>query len=226
MAVVAFFVIFPCLVYADCASDFKAVEKGFKVTYKYNEDTDDYTVTFINPDFNRYSFAQTSAEEIKKSKRRISGNTLTTIVEHYKGTKYYYTIQALYGQCNGVAVKEETIEFKKYNPYADSPLCVGNEDFVLCQKEYDKEIDEETFKSRLDTYIKTKNETKNESSSSDDKDSNKSSIEKTTKNIVEKTTNFFEENLTIIIIVAVVIVALIIGGVFLIRKSIESRRLE
>lgn len=224
MKTLIFFFVFPCLVYADCISDFKEIEKDFKITYEYNEETDDYTITFFNPSYERYSYAQTSWEEIRNSKRIANGKSQTIIVEHYKDTKYYYKIKSLYEGCNQVTVKEDTIELKNYNPYSDSPLCEGNEEFVLCQKDYDKKIDEETFKSRLDTYIKTKEE--KESSTAEEKNDNNSNTKETSNNIVKKATSYIETHLTEIIIAVTVIVILIIAAILYIKKIIKGRRLE
>ncbi len=55
-------IILPATVYADCQSDFKAIEKEFEVTYEYNKDTDDFTITHFNPDEDRYVYLSTSKE--------------------------------------------------------------------------------------------------------------------------------------------------------------------
>ena len=151
-------------VYADCTSDFKEVEKNFKVSYNYNEETDDFTITLINPDYERYAFVHRNRDEVKNANVEFAGKAMKTEIHGHKSTEYVYSIMALYSGCANNTVKEEKITLTKYNPYADSPLCVGNEEFALCKKEYAEEMTEDEFKSRLETYKKSKEDNTNNTS--------------------------------------------------------------
>ena len=220
LSITALFIMLPLSVYADCQSDFKAVEKEFKVSYKYNEDTDDYSVTFVNPYYERYYYINSTKEELDKAIKTISGNKLVETFNDYKKTEYHYAIVAFYDGCKDVKVKDETLKLVNYNPYADREECKGNEDFVLCQKDYDKVIDEETFNSRLESYLKSKESTSplssdNSNNSNDSKDSKKG-----IKDIINSIKNYIEENTVEVIIIAVFIVTLIVSIIIFINKSI------
>ncbi len=221
---IALFIMLPIAVHADCQSDFKSVEKDFKVSYKYNEDTDDYSVTFVNPYYERYSFVNSTKEELDRAMKTISNGKLVETFDNYKKNEYHYYIVALYNGCNDVIVKEEKLKLVNYNPYADREECKENKDFVLCQKDYDKEIDEETFNSRLEAYLKSKNSTmpsRNNNNSKNDKESKKSD-----KDIMTLIKDYIEENIVQVIIIATLIVTLIISAIIFIKKAIKSRRLE
>ena len=219
------FVILPTTTYADCTSDFKAVEKYFKESYKYNADTDDFTIILVNPDYEKYTFGFHNKDEIKNVEMKYNGKQVTVTVKNYKGTKYDYVFVARYNECMNQAAKSGSIELKKYNPYADHELCKGNEDFILCQKEYDKAVDEETFKSRLETYIESKDskssQNDNINNQNDEKNNNNNK-----ENLTDKIINYIHENTIQVIIIALFIIILIIGILIYIKKAIKSRRLE
>ena len=217
------FLTFPIVVYADCTSDFKAVEKDFKESYKYNADTDDFTIILVNPDYEKYTFGFHNKDEIKNVEMKYNGKQVTVTVKNYKGTKYDYVFVARYNECMNQAAKSGSIELKKYNPYADHELCKGNEDFVLCQRDYDKAIDEETFKSRLETYTKTK---ENESTTNDIVDNNENNNGNNKATIFDNILNYIHENTVEAIIIATFTVVLIAGLIIYTMKSIKSRRLE
>ncbi len=220
---ITLFILLPLAVYADCESDFKAIEKEFKISYKYNYDTDDFTITLVNPYYERYTWLFKTEEELKNSNMTYSDDKkiLTHTIKNYKNTSYEYAIIAIYGECENVMVKMDTLTIKKDNRYAYSPLCEGYEDFVLCQKEYDKTIDEETFKSRLEAYKKDK-VSKKEDDSSDSTDNTENKISNTLENI--KT--YIENNVLQVVIVATFIIVLIISIIIFAKYSAKSRRLE
>lgn len=218
--------IFPYVVFADCLSDFKEIENEFKVSYKYNKDTDDFDITFVNPDKTKYTFGYHDKEEIKKFTMSIQDNQETLVLRNYKDTKYEYNFVAISGNCANNVANSGTIELKKYNPYSDSPLCQGNEEFVLCQRDYDKAIDEESFKSRLEIYKQSK-EAKTNNSSSNQSNINKNNGKNSNKNnIFADILDFIKNNIALTIIILLVVIAIIVGIIFRIKKVIKSRRFE
>lgn len=220
------FIVFPYTVYADCESDFKNVEKDFKVSYKYNKDTDDFDITFINPDHEKYTFAYHNQDEIKKFEITQNGKKETLLLKGQKETKYSYSFIAKYDGCAYKTVTTKELELKKYNPYSDSELCKGNEEFVLCQREYDKAIDEETFKSRLDSYVKSKNKSEESSNTIVNNNKKNNETQDNKRDFITNILNYIQEHIVIVIIISIVVIALIIGIVAYIKKTIKSRRLE
>ena len=238
------FVMLPLVAFADCQSDFDAIANQFKFSYKYNEETDDFTITIINPDYKRYSIYYGRKEDLDNAKRGVTNSRLVVTLNNYKSDTYTYGFVAIYGGCQGVAVKQETVSLKKYNPYADNPKCEGYEEFALCQKEYDKEIDEETFESRLKSYkesngksgpndttnngIESDENTSPDINTTDNQNDEKKTDENKTKsqNIIKTTTDYIEDHTIEVIVAATLIIALIIGTIIFIRISIKRRRLE
>ena len=236
-------IISPVNIHADCQSDFNAIADKFKASYKYNEETDDFTITIINANRGKYAFRYKSREDANNTKYEVKGDKLIATISNYKGTEYYYSISATYDECKRVLVKEETLQLKKYNPYADDPLCSGNEEFVLCQKEYKESIEREDFVSRIETYIETKqeeqgNRTPNNSSnnsSDNNQQNNGTNSDPNTRiksnvvdddNVINIVIEFLKDNIIIAIIGVLIIVSLITFAAIKIRKSVKSRRLE
>ena len=220
LLVLTLFLLLPTIVNADCESDFKEIEDKFKVTYEYNYETDDFTITLVNPDYNKYSYGFASLEALNATHPTISDEdgTLTHTIENYKDTEYSYVISAIYEGCKVAGIKQETIELSKGNRFAYSPLCEGYEEFVLCQKDYEKELDEETFKERLEIYKQTKAEQKEkEASEAKEKENNK---------ILSGIIDFFQENYITIIIIAAFVIVLIISIVLFAKRYMKRRRLE
>ncbi len=212
----ALFIMLPSFVNADCQSDFDKIQKEFKASYKYVEETDSFTLTFITPNYDRYLFQLISAEDIRNASYVTLEKQLTTTLKNYKGTEYRYQIIAEYPECKDVSVYKSKLILKKYNPYADNPLCVGNEEFVLCQKDYKGELDDETFNVRIEAYI----EDKNSNEITNVKNNNR------TKSGSSKTTNFFEDNIVLVVIIALIIIAVISFAIVMIKNKVKSGRLE
>ena len=214
------FIMLSPITYADCNSDFEAVKNDFKESYKYNSETDDFNVILVNPDYEKYTFGYHSQDEVKKVEMKYDGKKATVTIKNVKENKYDYAFIAQYSECKYQVAKSGSIELKKYNPYSDSELCKGNEDFVLCQRDYDKAIDEETFKSRLETYTKTK---EIESTTNDIVDNNEN---KSKSNILNTIINYIQENTVQVIIIGLLILILIISVVVYIINLAKRRRLE
>lgn len=212
-------ILLPLNVKADCQSDYKKIEDQFKASYKYNKDSDSFTITFVSPNYDRYMFQMITAEDIRNADFVTLGKQLTVTLKNYKGSEYRYQIIAEYPECKDVSVYKSKLILKKYNAYADNSLCKGNEEFVLCQKDYEGELDDKTFQARIDAYIEEKN-------SKEAEKVKKSDVKNTNETIIEKTSSFIEENTFLIIVVAIFIIALIIFTAIMIKNKMKSRRLE
>ena len=188
-------IIFPISIYADCESDFKAVEKDFKVSYKYNEDTDDFTIKLVCPDRNKYTFGFYNPDDVKDAYWTNEEEKKITTINNYKKDEYKYMLLGTYGDCKDYIVKEGTIKLTKDNPYINNSLCEGNEDFSLCQKENKEIVDEDTFKIELEGYKQNKSSKKS-----------------------NKIATYFNKNKTEIIIITLLIISFIVGFIIYNRK--------
>ena len=90
-------------------------------------------------------------------------------------------------------------------------MCKGNEEFVLCQPTYDKDIDYDTFKERLEVYKKTK--TENNAKNNNTKK----------ENIV---INYIKNNIVQVSLIAISLVLVIIIIISIAKRQKKSRRLE
>jgi len=101
----------------------------------------------------------------------------------------------------------------KYNFYSTSAMCVGNEDFYLCQKyvaEAD-DIDITTFETKLSSFLETKEADKDGDGIPDDEQ----------QSFGEKIHSFIKDNKITIRIISTIIV---VGGVVAIVMVIKKRR--
>lgn len=211
LTTILFFSLLP-KTYASCTqkeiNEFQKIEDDYKITYEFNKDTKDYTVSFYSPIPERYNYY--IIIDIELNCKKISDN-LAKCYNVLPG-EYPIEIVGLTNTCNDI-LKENTLKLSEYNEYSEDPLCDGIEEFYLCQPTYDKKIDRETFISRVNTY---KNTLKNENEE----------IEKNEKTKENNTIEYLRENLIQIIIIIVFIV-LVITTIILTAKSIrEGRRLE
>lgn len=210
---------FLCLdnVHAACTQkekeNFKEIENKYEITYEYHSDTKKYTVYFdrANPDkyeYIIYSGKNLDCSEVDKTTAKCS---------NLEPGKYVVRIMGQTKSCNDV-LQETTLVLPEYNKYYNDPLCNGIEEFVLCQETYDKEMDYETFKSRVETYKKSKaeNEIKKQEEEKEQKE----------KEFKEDISNFFEENYINIIIVVIFIILVTITTIITAKQVRKSRRLE
>ena len=202
-------------VYADgaCNNDdkkeFREYSKDFKVTYEFNLETKDYTVTTYNPKPDKYRYVITEDEFYDKNEQIIDNKTIYTGISP---GKYIIKILENEGGCRSI-LKEIEIDMPKYNIYYQDPLCEGIEEFVLCQPTYKRDIDRETFEYRIKDYKNQKQEQANAEKQE----------EKITK---DKITNYIKDNLIQIIIIVVFILLVIITSIITIKTTRKSRRLE
>ena len=212
-------ILLPMNVKADCQSEFNKIKNEFKATYKYDKDSDSFTITFVSPNYDRYMFQLITAEDIRNADFITLEKQLTVNLKNYKGNEYRYEIIAEYPECKNVSVYQSKLILKKYNAYADNSLCKGNEEFVLCQKDYEGELDDTTFQTRIETYIEEKN---SKEAATIKRDNNKTDD----TNMIDKASTFAEENTILIIIVTIFIIALIVFAIIMIKNKMKSRRLE
>ena len=203
-------------VYADCTqetiNEFKKIKDEYKVTYKFNKDSKDYTLLFDNPSPDLFDYVIYIPGKIKcedTNTTRTESACYNIPIDEYK-----IEVVGITETCKDV-FKTITLKLPKYNNYSEDPLCEGIEEFVLCQPTYDKEIDYDTFVSRVNTYKTTKNKEK--------VDESKNEKEIST---IGKIIEYIQENIVNAIIITIFIVLLIISVIVLYDSSKKSRRLE
>lgn len=196
-------------VYAECTTDerkeFRNIEDNYKITYEFNKDTKDYTLTFTSPEPDKFDYFINN----------INVNCGDTVNNQTKCTGFTPGYQEIFiiGQtdsCNEI-LKEVSMTLA-YNKLSEDPLCEGNEDFVLCNPSYDKEIDYDSFVSRLNTYKKNKGN--NPSSSSNSVKEENAII------------TYVKNNLVSIITITIFIILVIITIILTAKSIKKSRRLE
>ena len=114
------FILIPVITYADCESDFKKVEKDFSISYKYNKDTDDFTITLVSPDRNKYTFGFSNPDDVKDAYWTNEGNKKITTIRGYKKEEYKYMLLGMYGDCKDYIAKEGTISLNKNDSVENS----------------------------------------------------------------------------------------------------------
>ena len=204
--------------YAACTQEqldaFKLVEKEYKITYELNHQTKLYNVIFHRDINKNYTYAIDSNMN-KNENIYVTDNVIT-----YKNiSPGEYTIEIIDtdDSCKD-AYKTITIKVPRYNKYSEDQLCEGIEEFYLCQENYEKEIDRETFESRVNTYkIKKEKDDNKQEEIETNKEYDKGLLE-----IIE----YIQENLTQVIIITVFIILIIITTIVTVKQSRKSRRLE
>ena len=204
----------PSIIYADCTKEeinnFKKLGDNYKITYEFNKDTKLYILTFYSPNPDMYDFISEDASVFSNCEV-VDDKTATC--NDIRSGEYNFEIVGVTTECN-MTFKKIEIKLPKYNQYSEDPLCDGIEEFVLCQPTYDKEIDYETFVSRINSY--KKNHQSN---------STNNNIENTEKE-ESKIIKYIKDNLFQIIIVTVFIILVIITIILTAKSIKKSRRLE
>lgn len=211
-------------VYALCSESelnhFKEIESQYKVTYDYDPTTKLYSITYQMPELDKYRYEFAIAGEDINCSSPEEG-----IVVCYGRNFNGYQEFSIIGNTNTCTgeIKKTTMTIPKYNEFYGSELCTGIEEFALCQLEYDKEITQEEFESRVETYKKT-NENKN-ITNNNDKNSQLNGEEKNSS-IINTINKYIKNNLSKIIVVFVFIILVIISIILTIISTRKSRRLE
>lgn len=202
--------------YAACTreeiKEFKRIEDEYKVTYNYNKDTKDYSIYFKSTEPKKYYYQIYAESDLNCS----AINETTMECKDFKPDYYTIEIVGVTNTCNDV-LKSITLNLSHNNKYWEDPLCNGIEEFVLCSPTYDKELDYETFVSRVETYKRTK---------AKEAETEKNNNEEKNNGLYDKIINYINENIISIIIVTVFIILVIITIIVTAKSIRKSRRLE
>lgn len=212
------FLLLPNITYADCTKEeiehFKEIEDEYKITYKYNKETNDYTLTMHQSISKDFTFV--IDDSIKMAIPVQEGCSIdeknNIVCSRVQPSKYKTSIVGNTEGCKE-AIKSIEVNIPRHNKLSDDPLCEGMEDFVLCDPEYDKEINYEDFVSRINTY---KNSQKEKEKQAENKKNNSDNI------II----NYISNNYQIILIVVTATIAIVLIIILMAKNLKQSRRLE
>lgn len=218
--VLTLFILFGNTVNASCTEEevnrFKELESQFKVSH-YIENGQ-YVLKMYNPAPDIFYYEIHTTNKSPKC-TQIDKNNAECIGEN--DLEYSVNIKSYNENCTDVL---KTPEITKYNKYSESELCNGIEDFALCQPDYEKEITEENFTARVDSYKKNldkKNQTKDNNSNSDSKNTDKTKI-----TLIDNIIEYIQEHLITIIVIFIFAILLIITIILKIKAIRKSRYLE
>ena len=201
-------------VYAACTqeeiNEFKSIEDEYKIEPQLNMETKKYSVKFIRTKPDKYEYRI----YFKGNLGCDDTDEITSICSEFNPGTYKLEIIGMSESCNDV-LKFISLQLDPYNKHSESPLCEGIEEFVLCQKTYYKELSEEEFESRVNTYKRTQQE----------KINNEKEQEKN-KEINKQIISYIKEYLMQIIIVVVFIILIITTAIVTAKSIKKSRRLE
>lgn len=197
----------------DLIQEFKKVENRYKINYRYNIEKKSYTLILNYSTSKDYEYKTYDMENIECEQI----NTTTKECHGFKIGTYKYQIDGKNDECSQT-VKVMDIEIKELKNYSNDQLCKGIEEFALCQKDYYKDIDYETFISRVKSYKKTKIEKEKLQEIKKQEEE---------KNALKNNVNtFIEKNKIQIIIVTIFIILVIISSIVMFKSARKSRRLE
>lgn len=203
----------PSTTYADCTKEeidnFKEIEDEYKITYEFDKETKTYTLTFYSPKPDMYDYILHIGKDKKCNEIEEKKNECYGI---YPG-EYIIDIVGQTNSCKDI-LSSKSLKLPAYNKYSEDPLCEGIEEFVLCQSTYDKDIDYDTFVSRVNTYKKNH-------VSKDDTDNKKEEIKEPNKIL-----QYIQDNLLQIIIIVIFVIMVIITIILNVKSIKKSRRLE
>lgn len=216
LLIITILLFIPSTIYANCTKEelakFNRIEDGYKITYEFKNETKLYTLKVYSPKPELYDFAN---NKLFSNCSEIDSTTVECT--NVKPGEYELDIVGLTDTCNGT-LKKVKLSLPKYNKYSENSMCRGIEEFVLCQPTYDKDIDYETFVSRVQTYKK----------SLENKQEEITPEEKTKPKVTEsnKIIEYLKENLIQVIIIGVFIIMVIITIILTAKSIKKSRRLE
>lgn len=209
------FILLPNVIFAGCASEeiehFKEIEDDYKITYEFNKDSKKYMVTLYTPEPNMYEYYIYASDNEFSNCEYL--NDHETKCNSVNPNEYKIEIIGQTTNCNDV-FKTIRLNLAKYNPYSEDSICEGIEDFVLCQPTYDKDIDYNTFVSRVTTYKKTLSKNTNLTNNKGN-DINRNAI-----------IQYLKENMFQIIIITIFIIMVVITVILTTKSAKKSRRLE
>jgi len=202
--------------YAACTQEeiqnFKKIEDEYTIKYELDKSTKTYNLYFTSTMSEKYYY-QIYAD-IELACTAVDSKTVKCI--NFPPDKYEILITGVTDTCQDI-LKTINIKLPKYNSLSEDPLCEGIEEFVLCNPSYEKEIDYDTFVSRVNTYKKTKNKKEEIASDIEDETHNK---------MLSKIENYIKENWIQIIIIVIFIILVLITIIVTTKSIRKSRYLE
>ena len=144
-------------VLASCTQEeintFKRIEDDYTVKYEFDKSTKTYNLYFTAIKPKEFYYRIATENELK-----CSASAETTMkCDGFISNDYEIQIVGVTDTCNDV-MKTIVLSLPKYNKLSEDPLCEGIEEFVLCKPTYNKDIDYDTFVSRVNTYKKNHKE--------------------------------------------------------------------
>lgn len=202
------------VIYAECTTKdreyYESIKDKYSVSNYFERETETYKLYLTYDDDTAFSY-EIEGEALDAASYEFNDNV--TIVGNLKPGEYTLRIVGVSENCSDT-FSEETITLPKYNLYSYDEACDGIEEFVLCNPTYDKEIDYDTFISRVNSYKKEKAKKNN----TDNKTDNKTTIIDWLKS------NFKYIIYGLIGTIGFVLIAIIIKIVY--NKERKRRRLE
>lgn len=207
--------LFPNLVKAECDNKdeyFESIKDQFKVTYETDYELKQNVLILNNPHPESYFMILVSYGEYSCNAKGEYTKKCTNIKPGEYEIKIYNN--------NNYSCSVGTINFTLpwFNEYYNDDLCKGLEDFYLCQPDYDKEIDYDTFKSRIELYINKQ----------DEKTENDNDIKKNIKQAEEKFNiiEYINNNLATIIIITIFVILTTVTIILTINSERKRRVLK
>ena len=202
------------IIYAECTTEeqeyYKSIEDKYQTTYVFDKESRTYTMTLTYGDMSAFSYITENAA-IENANTEVFDDRV--VISNLVPGQYIISVEGVTDSCNDV-FKTEEITLPEYNQYAYDPVCEGIEEFVLCSPTYDKELDYDTFISRVNSYKKNK--------ANQDKTDNNTEEKPTIKEWIKD--NYMYFIYAIIGIVVLLIIALIIKVIY--NHERKRRRLE
>ena len=157
------------IIYAECTTKdteyFKSIEDKYQITYDFDKETKTYILNLSYGDISSFSYV-ILGDNIDGINSTVTKDKI--IITNVIPGEYTIHITGATESCNDI-VKTEEITIPKYNEYAFDPACEGIEEFVLCSPTYDKELDYNTFISRVNSYKKSKANDDNKKDNTEEK---------------------------------------------------------
>ena len=187
----------------------KAHKIEFTYTLKFNDKNEAYfEVMYVNlqPGLEIRYGENTYTYSDEESSGTIKNSFQNT------GLTYEFEIYAAYGYpCVGELLYTKTLKLPKYNKYSEYDQCIEYEEFPMCHKWYEGEIENEKyFLDKLEEYKKSL-----------EKPIEKPPVVEEEKNIFEKFIDFYVSNLIISLPVTILI---IVSIVFVVIRNIVRRK--
>ena len=196
-------------------NEFKKNEDTYIMKYEYDKSTEKYNIYIEgknNQLYNYIIYTDNAFECEETQDNRIKCHS-------FEPGNYKIEILGQTATCDSV-LKRKTLKIPKYNKYSEDPLCEGIEEFVLCNPAYSKDLEYETFVSRVETYKK------NHASTKPTEEQKKPTGLTKVEDFIDKIIDYVKENWIEITIVVVFIILVLITAIAKIKSIRKSRYLE